>query len=233
MRRLLIFQHVDREQPSYIRQYADEHGIGVDVLTLWNAYTMPDPTAYDGLVILGGPMGAYEDFPSRGDELSAIAEACAAGVPTLGICLGAQLIATAFGARVYPHTREGKRIKEIGHYTIELTSEGRGHGLFRGFPPAITVLQWHGDTFDIPEGAKHLARGELCEVQAFAHGNAHGLQFHIEIPPDRLRDIAVADREWAHTDFELNEEKLHREAEALAPLMKAQCYRLMDNFLSA
>lgn len=233
MQKLLIFQHIDREQPSYIRQYADDHDIGVDVIPLWKPYTIPQVASYDGLVILGGPMGAYEDFPSRADELSAITQAFAAGVPTLGICLGAQLIAAAFGARVYPHERGGKRIKEIGHYTVELTPEGREHDLFRGFPDEITVLQWHGDTFEIPEGAKHLARAELCECQAFAHANAYGLQFHIEIPPDRLRDIAEADREWANTDFELDEGQLHREAEELAPLMRAQCYRLMDNFLSA
>lgn len=232
MRKLLIFQHIDREQPSYIRQYADEHGIGVDVIPLWREYTLPEVGSYDGFVILGGPMGAYENFPSRDDEISAIIRAFEKGVPMLGICLGAQLIAAAFGARVYPHEREGKRIKEIGHYTVELTPEGRAHGIFRSFPPEITVLQWHGDTFELPEGAQHLARAPLCEAQAFARKNAYGLQFHLEIPPERLRDIAEADHEWTSVDFELNKEALIREAEELAPQMRAQCYRLMDNFLS-
>jgi GMP synthase-like glutamine amidotransferase len=232
MKKLLIFQHVDREQPSYIRQYADENGYGVDVITFWKPYALPDVSNYDGFVILGGPMGAYEEFPSRNDELATIARALAEGVPTLGICLGAQLIAAALGARVYPHEREGKRIKEIGYYEVELTQEGRAHGLFEGFPEKLTVLQWHGDTFEIPEGALHLAKSELCEAQAFAHGSAHGLQFHIENSPERLGAIAEADREWANTDFALDEERLHREAANFAPMMQAQCYRLMDNLLS-
>ncbi len=232
MKKLLVFQHIDREQPSYIRQYADAHGIGVDVIALWRPYAIPDVAAYDGFVILGGPMGAYENFPSRDDELAAIQQAFAESVPTLGICLGAQLIAVALGARAYPNQREGQRIKEIGHYTVQLTPEGCTHGLFRGFPEEITVLQWHGDTFDIPEGAAHLAKAPLCDAQAFAHGNLHGLQFHVEIPPERLKDIAEADRQWAHEDFNLDEERLLAEAAALAPVMRERCYRLMDNFLA-
>ena len=232
MRKLLIFQHIDREQPSYIRQYADTHDIAVDVIPTWKPYAMPDVSEYEGLVILGGPMGAYEDFPSRDDELKAIKEAHKKGVPTLGICLGAQLIAAALGARVYPHEREGKPIKEIGHYSVELTPEGRQHDLFKGFPSKMTVLQWHADTFDIPKGGTLLATAPLCEAQAFAHGSAYGIQFHVEIPPDRLKDIADADETWANTDFELDVEKLLEEADEMATLMRAQCYRLMDNFLS-
>ena len=232
MKKLLIFQHIDREQPSYIRQYADAHGMGVDVIPLWRPYTIPEVSNYAGFVILGGPMGAYEDFSSRDDEITAIRKAHAAGVPTLGLCLGAQLIAAAFGARVYPHHVDGKHIKEIGHYTVELTPEGVEHGLFKGFPREITVLQWHGDTFDLPEGATHLAKASLCESQAFSLGNMHGLQFHVEIPPDRLKDIAFADQEWAEKDFQLDVDRLLQEAEAFAPMMRAQCYQLMDNFLA-
>jgi GMP synthase-like glutamine amidotransferase len=232
MKKLLIFQHVDREQPSYIRQYADEHDIGVDVIPLWKPYTIPDVATYDGFVILGGPMGAYEDFPSHDDEITAITRAHGANVPTLGLCLGAQLIAQAFGARVYPHHVDGKHIKEIGHYTVELTPEGQDHGLFKGFPKEVTVLQWHGDTFDLPEGALHLARAPLCEAQAFSYGNMHGLQFHVEIPPDRLKDIALADEAWTDADFDLDVDTLLREADEYAPLMRSQCYQLMDNLLS-
>ena len=231
MKKLLIFQHVDREEPSYIRQYADERGMGVDVITLWRPYAMPEVGAYDGFVILGGPMGAYENFPSRDDELAAIQDALKGQIPMLGICLGAQLIARALGARVYPHEQGGIPIKEIGYYTVQLTLQGKVHRLFKGFPEEVSVLQWHGDTFDIPEGAEQLARSPLCEAQAFAHGNAFGLQFHIENSPERLREMVEWDREWSNTDFVFDEERFFKEAEELAPLMKAQCYRLLDNFL--
>lgn len=232
MKKLLVFQHVDREEPSYIRQYADEHGIGVDVVALWRSYMLPDVGLYDGFVILGGPMGAYEDFPSRDDELVAIADAIKKEVPTLGICLGAQLIARVLGARVYPHKREGKHIKEVGYSSVTLTKEGEAHALFEGFPAEVSVLQWHGDTFDIPDGAQHLAKSALCDAQAFAKGNVYGLQFHIENSPERLKEMVHFDHEWTHTDFDLDEEKFFKEAEEYAPVMKGQCYRLMNNFLA-
>ncbi len=226
MKKLLIIQHVDREGPSYIRQYADEHGMAVDVIPIWKPYVMPDVAAYDGFVILGGPMGAYEEFPSKADEMREIGSALEKNVPTLGLCLGAQLIAAALGARVYPGP------KEIGHYEVELTPQGEESPLFRGLDFPLTVLQWHGDTFDIPAGATHTARSVLVPHQAFSYGSAHGLQFHVEIPPERLHAIAHADRSWANEDFSLDEEKLHREADALASQMKAQCWRLMDNFFA-
>jgi GMP synthase-like glutamine amidotransferase len=230
MKKLLILQHVDREEPSYIRQYADERGIGVDVIPLWRPYSLPDPGRYDGFVILGGPMAAYEDFPSLEDELVAIESAIKNEVPTLGICLGAQVIARSLGSKVYRHEREGKHIKEIGYSSVKLTEEGRNHRLFKGFPAEIPVLQWHGDTFDIPEGAVHLAQSALCDAQAFARGNVFGLQFHIENSPERLKEMVDSDRAWIHIDFD--EEGFLKEADRLAPVMKRECYRLMDNFLS-
>ena len=122
-------------------------------------------------------------------------------------------------------------MKEVGHYTVELTDDGKESPLFKGFPHSLRVLQWHGDTFDLPQDARHLAKGEHCENQAFSYGNAYGLQFHFEITAALLRTIAEADREWAQRDFSLDEEGLLREADELEPVMKQHCYQLMDNFL--
>lgn len=131
----------------------------------------------DLLIVLGGPIGAYEDaaYPFILDELSLLKRQMDLGRPTLGICLGAQLMACALGTRVYPGPE-----KEIGWKPAELTSAGADSPLrhFDGIP----VLHWHGDTFDLPEGCDRLASTAICRQQAFSRGrNILGLQFHPEV----------------------------------------------------
>jgi GMP synthase-like glutamine amidotransferase len=116
-------------------------------------------------------------YPFLRAEVGWIREAVEARIPVLGICLGAQLLAKALGAAVYPN-----RIKEIGWYEIALTAEAASDPLFEGCSPRQTVFQWHGDTFDLPAGAVHLATSPLCRHQAFRYGpSAYGLQFHAEM----------------------------------------------------
>lgn len=131
----------------------------------------------DLLVILGGPIGAYEDhaYPFLRDELNILTRRLATDLPTLGICLGAQLIARALGSRVYPGPA-----KEIGWNEITLSEDGLASPL-RALKDA-PLLHWHGDTFDLPDGCSHLASTSLCRNQAFARGaRLLGLQFHPEV----------------------------------------------------
>jgi GMP synthase (glutamine-hydrolysing) len=137
-----------------------------------------DPLATDLLVVLGGPIGVYEEeqYPFLRDELALITRRLAANRPTLGICLGSQLIARALGAQVYP-----MGFKEIGFAPIKLTAEGF-HSCLSRFAEDSVVLHWHGDTFDLPDGAMRLAYTENCANQAFAYGpNILALQFHPEV----------------------------------------------------
>jgi GMP synthase (glutamine-hydrolysing) len=146
------------------------HDAGVDDLRAL------DPLAADLLVVLGGPIGANEEdkYPFLAHEIGLIERRLAAGRPTLGICLGAQLMARTLGARVYPGPA-----REIGWGPIALTEAGRS-GPLRHFSSG-PVLHWHGDTFDLPNGAERLAATALCENQAFAHGrHALAFQFHPE-----------------------------------------------------
>jgi GMP synthase (glutamine-hydrolysing) len=135
-----------------------------------------DPLAPDLLVVLGGPIGVYENdrYPFLDREVEWLQARLAARRATLGICLGSQLIAKALGARVYPSGS-----KEIGWAPIELTTAGESSCLKH--LATTPVLHWHGDTFDLPAGAVHLASTRVCRHQAFAVGeHALALQFHAE-----------------------------------------------------
>lgn len=136
----------------------------------------------DLVVVLGGPIAAYDTatYPWLADEIAGLRERLALRHPTLGLCLGAQLMARALGARVYPSGH-----KEIGWAPVELSAAGRASCLaaLEGEP----VLHWHGDTFDLPSGAKLLASTTLTPHQAFSHGrHALALQFHPEADPARI-----------------------------------------------
>jgi GMP synthase (glutamine-hydrolysing) len=130
--------------------------------------------------VLGAPVGVYEDdkYPFLRDELDLLTVRLKTGQPTLGICLGSQLIACALGAKVYP-----SGVKEIGWAPIELTDAAVSTPLRHLVNTA--VLHWHGDTFDLPPGAVHLASTTICRNQAFCLGpNILGLQFHPEADPN-------------------------------------------------
>jgi GMP synthase (glutamine-hydrolysing) len=136
------------------------------------------PVAPDLMVVLGGPIGIYEQesYPFLTDEIRAIERRLAAEAPTLGICLGAQLMAAALGARVAP-----MGTKEIGWHPLTLSDAGRRSSLAPIDGALTHVLHWHGDTFDIPAGATHLASSDICPNQAFSwRGKALALQFHAE-----------------------------------------------------
>ncbi len=137
-----------------------------------------------GLIILGGTISANDGdrFPFLLAELDWIREAIQRDVPLLGICLGAQLMANALGSAVYRSPR-----KEIGWYEVELLPAAAEDRLFRDRSARETVFHWHGDTFDMPAGAVHLARSPLCPQQAFRYGPlAYGLQFHVEMVPELM-----------------------------------------------
>lgn len=151
---------------------------GYDIAYADATQALPETTATaDLLVVLGGPIGAYEHeaYPFLKAELSVIEQRLAANRPLMGVCLGAQLIALAAGARVFP-----SGAKEIGFAPISLTEAGT-QSCLAPFQDDPVTLHWHGDTFDLPHGATHLASTALCENQAFALGaNVIGFQFHPE-----------------------------------------------------
>ncbi|MBI3379147.1 type 1 glutamine amidotransferase [Candidatus Gottesmanbacteria bacterium] len=231
--KFLVFQHIPNEHPGFITKAAQEKGIQLDTIEFWKPYKIPSISSYQALIVMGGPMEVYHGkdlYPSKEDELAVIKEALEK-MPILGICLGSQLIAYALGGNVYPNIINGKIIKEIGYYDVDLTKEGQNDPLFKGFSEKTKVLQWHGGAFDLPKGAKLLATSPACTNQAFSYKNAYGLLFHMEFTPVMVEKQIEGDKEWIHKDFELDEDRLLEEAKQKAKLMAKQSEILLSNFL--
>jgi GMP synthase-like glutamine amidotransferase len=185
--RIHIIQHVAFEGPGAIAEWALERGHLMTLTEQSRGGRLPSLNDFDFLVVMGGPMSANDDsrFAWLTAEKQLIAEALRKGKAILGVCLGAQLVAQVLGARVYPN-----REKEIGWFPVRLTPEAAASGLFRGLPAEMTVLHWHGETFDLPQGAVRLAETVVCRNQAFElDGRVLGLQFHLEVLPQGLEDL--------------------------------------------
>jgi GMP synthase-like glutamine amidotransferase len=184
------FRHVPFEDLGLIRAPLEERGISIEYADLYRkGAVVPDITRASGLIFMGGPMSANDDLPWLHQELQLISQAVERRQPVLGVCLGAQLIAKALGARVYRNA-----VKEIGWFEIQLTEAAASDALFAGLGPAETVFHWHGETFDLPPGAEWLARSEACRNQAFRAGvGVYGLQFHLEVTPAMIEDWCAQD----------------------------------------
>ena len=176
MPRALVLRHVAFEDLGLFEGPLRQRGYTIETVDAGvDAHPRRLRTA-DLLVVCGGPIGAYETdrYPYLKEEIAAIGERIGIGAPTLGLCLGAQLMAAAMGAPVYP----GKH-KELGWSPLQLTEAGCASPL--AAVGDLPVLHWHGDTFDLPEGAELLASTDLYPNQAFAWGeHALALQFHVE-----------------------------------------------------
>lgn len=231
----LVLQHVEHEHPGLLTEAAKKHGVGLEVVELWKPYKIPNVLNYQGLIIMGGPMGVYENYPSKRDEIETIKKALGK-VPIIGFCLGSQLLAHALGADVHPNIVDGKKTKEAGYYTVDLTDAGLRDTILKGFNSPMEVLQWHGDAFDLPKGATLLATSPLCTNQAFRFNldsgkPVYGFLFHFEFTPQMIDRQIEIDKSWIHTDIDVDEEKLKVQAREKAKLMEEQCQRLFDNFL--
>jgi GMP synthase-like glutamine amidotransferase len=182
--KLHILQHVPFEGMGSMEPWLHTRGASFGFTRFFEPWNLPHMEDVDFVIAMGGPMSVNDEatLPWLVPEKQFIREAIQQGVPVLGVCLGAQLIASALGSRVYPNAH-----REIGWFDIEATPTLSG--TFR-FPAKTSVLHWHGETFDLPPGAVRLARSAACENQAFQIGrNVIGLQFHLEMTPLSAQSI--------------------------------------------
>jgi GMP synthase-like glutamine amidotransferase len=183
--RLAVLQHVPFEGPAAIADWAASRGVPVSIVRLYESEALPELSVFDMLAVMGGPMSVNDgaQYPWLGPELTLLREAIGASKAVLGVCLGAQMIAKALGARVYPAKQ-----KEIGWFPVERIAAK--HTLFDGIPASFMAFHWHGETFDLPAGARGLAKTAAAPNQAFAAGSrVLGLQFHMEATPASVKDL--------------------------------------------
>ena len=191
--RFLTLEHVPEEGPGYLVDFIHTYDGEMKRHRMYDASPLPQMDNFDVLIIMGGPMGVADDaeYPWLRSEIEFIREANDADKHLLGICLGAQLIARALGADVRQNP-----VKEIGWYPIQLTDEFLRASMGQGMAATFPVLHWHGDTFDIPQGALPMASSEGCHNQGFLFdGRVLGLQFHLEMG---LNEIEVMIRTFGH-----------------------------------
>jgi GMP synthase-like glutamine amidotransferase len=176
--------HVSFEKLGLIEDWILAKGYSLTEYHLYNDPRLPLIGEFDMLIIMGGPMSVNDDdrYPWLASEKELIKHCRNSAIPVLGICLGAQLIASALGNRIFP----GKH-REIGWFPVEFHQDEESGKLFPGLPPKATVFHWHGDTFNLPGGAILICSSAITPVQAFlADGRLLALQFHLEVKPENI-----------------------------------------------
>lgn len=231
MRPLLILQHHPVETPGVFAEVLEECGMPTHVVRLDLRDPVPsNPRCFSALIVMGGPMGVDEEdhYPWLRDELQLLREAIALDLPTLGVCLGSQLIAKAAGARVGPGPE-----KEIGWYSLMLTAEGMRDPLFSRFPATFDAFEWHGDVFDLPPGSVGLVSSARYPTQAFRVGHrVYGLLFHLEVTPTMVRKMVEAfDEELAGLDDPSRRSAILADLDRRAADLNLRARRLFGTFL--
>ena len=230
MTRAIVLQHTPTEGPERVATVLAARGVRCETRALHAGAPVPAPEDIGPdqlLVVMGGPMGVADAgspaYPFLAPEIALLRALIARDAPVLGICLGSQLLAAAAGARVYPNTRPGPggqpiAAREVGWGQIDLHAADSEPAL-AGLPARPLVLHWHGDTFDLPAGAVHLASTPVCRYQAYRLGaRAFGLQFHCELERET---VAV----WVREDADYVQGALGPEG---GPRILADTERLYD-----
>jgi GMP synthase-like glutamine amidotransferase len=222
----LIVTHHPEEGPGLLEAILQERGWEVTEVGLWNGNSLPDPTRFHLLVLMGGPMNVNEEdlHPFLAKEKHFVRQWINKGNPIVGICLGAQLIAHCLGGKVYKGNRE-----EIGWHEVVLTEEGRRDPFLQSFPVLFPVFQWHAETFDLPEKAVLLAAGQDYPHQAFRYRDTtYAFQFHFELTERMIQ-------QWL-AESEVDEEKKRSITSSLLlhlPAIHQACRNFMQPFLDS
>jgi len=229
---VLVLQHIACEPPGEYEDVLRERGATLHRVELDEGEPLPDWREFDAIVAMGGPMsvGDEDDHPWLVDEKRAIGEAVRAGVPYWGVCLGVQLLAASLGARVFAGPQP-----EVGVLPVTLTDAALADPVFASLPPELVTFQWHGDTFELPDGAVLLASSPAYLAQAFRFGKrAYGVQFHLELTSDLADEWAAVPAYGEALDRVLGPGSLPRlvaELDAASGSMRSHARGLLERWL--
>jgi GMP synthase (glutamine-hydrolysing) len=222
MAKVYVLQHHPAEALGNIADALQGAALAWQIIRVFDGASVPaNMKNAGGLIIMGGPQSVrdVDRNPFLRDEFRLTEDAIAAGLPVIGVCLGAQIIAAAVGAKI----EKNPRGKEIGWHPIELASDAASDRLMRGLAPRSTVFHWHGEIFECPRGAVALASSEKTPCQAFRYGESvYGLQYHLEVTRESIASMAAA------FSKELDRENLSgpdmiESSDALMPALELQC----------
>jgi GMP synthase (glutamine-hydrolysing) len=227
-KRILILQNALTDPAGYLGEQLQEKAIVYDACKV-EEEALPAPNSYAAIIALGGPQHLYErkKYPYFDVEEAMIRQIVQQDIPFLGVCLGGQMLASAFNGEVKRHSET-----EIGFYDIPLTAEGIVDPLYAGFPGYHTTFHWHEDTFDLPEGSILLASNSITTNQAFRYGRrAYGIQYHIELTPEMLQEwMSHVDSQEEALDKDLVDAILQDSQRQFA-LYRAHTRLMLENFL--
>jgi GMP synthase-like glutamine amidotransferase len=227
--KVYCIQHVEFETPGTIVEWIEKRKHSLSITHLFEDRNFPQMSDFDFLVIMGGPMNIYEyeKFPWLREEKAFIKEAISAGKAVLGICLGAQLLADVLKARVFKN-----KYKEIGWFPVfTIKPESAVNALLKGIPEKLTAFHWHGDTFDLPEGAVSLFESEACKNQGFFYENrVIGLQFHLEMSKKTIGNVIENCRDELITGPYIQSEEEMLDKKSFLTESKSLMFRMLDNF---
>lgn len=220
MAKIYVLQHHPAESLGTIADALEGAALAWQYVRIFDGHPVPQSMkGAGGLIVMGGPMGVYQTdrYPFIRDEMALIHDSIAQNCPVLGVCLGAQIVAAALGAKV----ERNPAGKEIGWHPITLAPAAKDDRLMRDLPATLTPFHWHGDVFELPAGAVSLASSEKTPCQAFRHGDrTYAFQFHFEVTAESIRAMTDAfANELMHENISADE-MIAREAELIPALAR-------------
>jgi len=221
---VLVVQNTRIESSGYLGELLDRDGF--DITSINAKHEIIPNKKFSLVVILGAPESANDNFPYLIEEQELIKNSVNDDIPVLGICLGSQLIAKTFGAKIYSGPK-----KEIGFYNdLKISSDST---FFSGFQNPFTVFHWHGDTFDLPQGALRLASSEHYPNQAFQYKSAIGLQFHLEVNEEMVNLWLDNTEEKLQKISYINPQEIRSEINENISIVKSNMKNFYNNFKSS
>ena len=241
MRHAVVLKHAPFEGPGRLSGLLAARGYAVEVRELYRGDPVPSDLGKESaLIVMGGPMGVPDqDRAELGflrQEIALLARRIEEDAPTLGVCLGAQLLAAAAGAGVGPMTgRQGERVYEVGWGLLRFHREPGAETVLRDLPEQAPMLHWHGDAFEIPTGARRLASTNICQNQAFQlRSRLVGLQFHAEPTAEGVEGFLGADGDFVERALGRGgAERIRQDTRRWMEAHRAVGDRLLENILQA